>query len=349
MEFLLDFKQPVKEFVDLRLYTYKQGQWYEVRQRPSPEEHVPKPPREVFSDGDVTALEHIIHGTPQPLPFIIRYEYPKEEDGGGIFVHYLDFKYPRKGFPFPEAAQANNIAKRLLIGQIRWLAKNHLALISLLWKSNLNKWLREVSSSANVTLDRFHLQDFRYQKCCREIRKFIEEFLKGIGISMGPSSEFAKVIATMLENDDAYTTIIKDLASETSKKTLIKNPTKELDRLFKLFKERDSRPKMHETIGGPIKILRLAFLYPKFKRAFISALEKINFENLQMDDGDRYWALTWMTYNAMGLSFDERRKKFMEIHGGVHPRMTILKHDGDELPIDPIEEKPKENGDTKSN
>ena len=339
MEFTCDLKKEVKDFVDLRLYTHKEGKWYEVMQRPSPEENIPRPPREVFKNGDTTVTEHLIHGTPQPLPYITHYEYPEEKDGGGIFVHYLDFKYPRRGFPFPEAVQANNIAKRLLIGQIRWLAKNPLALSSLLWKKNLNKWLREMSSAANISLGQFQLQDFRYQKFCREVRIFVKEFLKGMGIDSEVSEEFAKVVASLLEWDDAYPTILKDLASETSKEALMKNPAKELDRLFKLFKERDVRTKMHETIGTPIKILKLAFLYPGIKKAFLKTLETIDFTNLQMDDSDRYWALRWLTYNAMGLSIEERMKKFMDIHEGKHPRMVMLMHNADKLK----EEQTKEN------
>lgn len=338
MEFTVNFKSAITDFVDLRLYTHKEGKWYEVLQRPSLEENIPRPPRDVFGSGDVTVTEHLIHGTPQPMPFITKYEYPEEKDGGGMFVHYLDFKYPRKGFPFPEACQANNIAKRLLIGQIRWLAKNPLALSSLLWKSNLEKWLKEVSSAANVSLAQFRLQDFRYQKCCREVRKFIKNFLEGMKIEAGVCEEFSQVIASMLEWDDAYTVILKDLASETSKEALMKNPAKELDRLLKLFKERDSRAKMHETIGSPIRILKLAFLYPKIKKAFIKALESVTFENLQMDAGDKYWGLVWITYDVGGKSFEERSREFMAIHNGIYPRMTVLTHNADKLNEEPQNE-----------
>ena len=195
-----------------------------------------------------------------------------------------------------------------------------------------------MSSAANISVAQFHLKDFRYQKFCREVRKFIGEFLKEIGIDAEIGEEFSEIMASLLEWDDAYPTILKDLASETSKEALMKNPAKELDRLLKLFKERDLRPKMHETIGTPIKILKLAFLYPGIKKAFLKALETIDFVNLQMDDGDRYWSLRWLTYNAMGLSIDERMKKFMDIHEGKHPRMAMLIHNADKLKEDQLNE-----------
>lgn len=335
MDFILDHTKPVKEFVDLRLYTYKGGQWYEVQQRQSPEEKIPRPPRDIFKEGDLTVTEHLIHGTPQPLPYITEFEYPTKEkpakngDTGGIYVHYLDFKYPRSGFPFPEAVQAANIAKRLLIGQIRWLAKNPLALVSLLRKKNLSNWIQVLGSAGNICLLQFYLQDFRYQKVCRELRKFIAKFLKEIGVDNGPAEEFSQVMISFFEFDDAYTTILKDLASETSKQALLDNPARELRRLLVLFKQRDARPKMHETAGSVVKLFRLAFLHPRLKRAFKKALEEINFDNVQMDESDRYNALRWLTYNTEGIPFEERIKKFMDIHEGIHPRMMVLQHDAD--------------------
>lgn len=329
-EFHIDKTKSIKEFVDLRLYTFLKGEWYEVQQKTSDEEKIPRPPREVFEFGDTTTTEHLVHGTPQPLPYITHYSYPTEEEGGGMFVHYLDFKFPRKGFPFPEACQANNIAKRILIGQIRWLAKNPLALTSLLRRKNLNSWLQEVGSAADVSLGQYHLKEFRYQKSIRELRKFIAVFLKEIGgINEEVYLQFAKIVSSMFEWDDAYLLPLQDLFSETTKEKLNKNPAQELSRLFKLFKERDPRPKMQNTIGSSVKLLSLAFLYPGIKRAFRKALGEVNFENLQMDEGDKYWALRWMHYNAGGIDFDTRIKKFMEVHEGKHPRMVILTHNGD--------------------
>ena len=327
MEFQIQKEKPVKEFVDLRLYTQLKGEWYEVQQRPSAEEKIPRPPGDVFEGGDETVTEHLVHGTPQPLPYITRYEYPTEAEGGGMFVHYLDFKYPRRGFPFPEAVQVNNIAKRLLIGRIRELSKNPLALLSLIRRKNLNKFLNEMGSAMTVAFGQYKLKEFRCQKPVRELRKFLNVFLEEIGgISKEASEQFSKYVSFLFEWDDAYLLILQDLLSETTEEKLSKSPAKELARLLKLFKERDPRPKMQDTMGSSGKLLSLAFFYPGVKLAFRKALKAIEFEKLQMDDGDKYWALRWLYYNSGGVSFDDRIKKFMEIHEGVHPRMTMLVH-----------------------
>ena len=329
MDFIVAKHKPITEFIDLRVYTPLNGEWFEVHQRDT-EGNIPKPSREIFKNKDITTTEHLIHGTPQPLPYIKNIEYPTKEkpayngDEGGIYVHYLDFKHPRKGFPFPEAVMDNNIAKRLLIGQIRWLAKNPIAAVSLLIKSNFIKWLQEMSSAADTTLNQFYLEDNRYNKTCREIKKFVAVFLQEIGVPKSVAIEFSRVIATTVEYDDFYCLLIQDLMSETSIEALIKNPGKELGRLLNILKERDARPKIHDMAQSQVKLLKLAFYYPGIKKAFRKALEAVNFKNLQLDEGDRYNVLRQVNYNFTGISFEDRIKKFMEIHEGVHPRMTIL-------------------------
>ena len=163
------------------------------------------------------------------------------------------------------------------------------------------------------------------------MRKVVGIFLKEVGISKEVSEGFARAFASLFEWDDIYLIILQDLASETSAEKLIKNPGKEISRLLNLFKERDARDKMHDTFSSSAKLLKLAFLYPKLKRAFIKAIKEIEFKNLQMDDGDRYWALRLIHYNAMGRTFEDRTGEFMKIHNGVHPRMLLLQHDADRL------------------
>ena len=257
-QFQVNKEQPIKDFIDMRLYTHIKGKWYEVRQRPTIEEGIPKPDRSIFKSGNVNTLEHLIHGSPQPMPFITEIEYPTKEkpakngDEGGIYVHYQDFKHPRKGFPFPEVVQANNVVKRLITGQIRLLVKNPIAALSLVKKSNLERWLNELIQACEVSLKPYYLADDRYNKTCREVRVFVKTFFEEIGIQI--SSELGYLFANLLEWDDAYSLILQDIMSETTKEALLKNPAKEFNRLLDILKEREDRQKIQEMAGGQIKL-----------------------------------------------------------------------------------------------
>mgnify|MGYP001592421835 CR=1 FL=1 len=285
---------------------------------PQPTHRIPYPPVEVFKNRMPSVIQHLTR-TPQVLPIISKIEYPPE---GGMYVYYKDIPYPRKGFPFPEGVQAANIAKRLMIGQIRYLKKNWFAAVSLLRRKNLQEWLRELNSAANIALDPYLLKPERYQPVNRELRKFINVFLTEIGIEL--SDDYAETLTTLFEYDDAYVLILKDLASETSVEKLLKDPVGEFERLYLILKSRDKRTSMREKARSFVFLFRLLFLLPRVRKAFRKALTSIDFSQVQMDQGDRYNALRWSTYDFFGESLETRIDRLKAIHKDNLPKAIII-------------------------
>ena len=302
-----------------QLYVFQGGAFLRA-QIQEPQSHIPRPDKFVFEDKTGDVVEHLLK-SPQPVNEFDRVEYP---ESGGIFVYCKGVKYPTKGFPTPESCQANNIVKRVFIGQLRYLAKNPLALLGLLTKKGREMWLDIFTSFAEIALGPYFLEDIRYARVCREIRTFAKVFMEELGISKSRSETFAKTFATMFEYDNAYLLRLQDLANETTNEKLLKTPRQELKRLLELLKQRDSRISMAERFGSAVFLFSLALLVPKINRAYKKALNSISIENIQMDEGDRYHVLRWDTYDFFGQSIEERGNKFLAIHDGVQPKTYIM-------------------------
>lgn len=282
---------------------------------------IPYPEKHILENEVISDTEHLVKGASQPVFILERVEYPEE---GGIYVYLKDVLYPTKGFPNPEACQANNIAKRAFVGQLRFLAKNPLAVISLLRKKNFESFLREYCSMAEIALGRFYLKDIRYQISVREIRKFVYKFFKELKIAEDICLSFSKTFATLLEYDNAYLFRVQDLANETDKEKLLLNPVKEFKKLLEILKQRDPRVGMHERFGSATMLISMAFKIPKIRKAYREALQEIDFTKIQMDENDRYQVLRWDKYNFFGESFEVRGQRYMEMHNGHPPQAMVI-------------------------
>lgn len=319
-----------------------------IQQEPSIE--ITRPNREIFSQQNDSTTEHLLKGAPQPVfyfdpavhPQIVKdgkiqpcicnnfdephkphegIDYPRE---GGIYVYLKDMLYPTKGFPFPEACYANNIIKRFFIGYIRFMAKNPLSLLGLLTHRGRTSWLEEFSSCADITLGQYRPEDKRFQKAAKALMQMTRVFLEKIGIREDVATSFARNVATMFEYDNAYMFRLLDLMAETNAERLTEDPAREVSRLFEILQQRDARESMRIRAGSMVKLLRIAFMIPKLKRAFIAAISSIKFSDIQADEADRYHMLRWDTYNFGGRTFEDRAAEFMRLHKGVAPPSIIL-------------------------
>lgn len=281
---------------------------------------IPQPDRSVFQRNAVSAAE-LLTKAPQPVHIFERAEYPET---GGIYVYLRGLKYPTKGFPTPEACQANNIAKRMFMGQIRMLVKNKIFLFSMLFKRNRLRWLKEINDICRVATAQYYLHDIRYNRACRQIRKFLETFLLELGVGKILAIQASRNFVTMLEYDNAYLLRVQDLADETTKEKLRDNPIGELKRLLEILGKRDPRVKMKEHFSSLLWLFSLIFKIPKVKRAYYKSLDVIDFTEVQPDDGDRYLMLRWAQYDFGGRSYEDRMNEFLRIHEGKPPKSYII-------------------------
>ena len=171
----------------------------------------------------------------------------------GILLWLEDHKFPFKGMATEETVDAANKIKSLLKTPFFFL--------------RLQK--------ATKILPSFFPQPNHLTPVAREI-------LSIIPIRLGT------LMAFVLEYDAAYRLRLQDLLSETSKEEMVKQPIREILRLLKINKRRDYEI-VHRKIRNFAYIFILALLFPPFREKFKKSLQRSNFQNLQLDDGDRYW------------------------------------------------------------
>lgn len=309
---------------------------------------IPKPKRDVFRNKKGTVVEHVFaQRQPQYFRdesvFPMGEEYPEE---GGIFRHMMGgtlkpiagepgnyelqnavkLLYPEPGYPTAEACNANNIAKRALLRYIIVVVGNWPHLLSLVFKKNVFKVFSGINAIAWVVLEQFILEDKRYQKPVREIRKFLESFMKEFGFPPRIVWKSPLLITTMLEYDNAYLLRVQDILTETTKEALMKNPRKEIKRLTEIFLKRDHNPgEKMKILSKLINKISLALLVPSVRRSFNKALSEIDLTKIQMDEATRYHILRWGDgYDFLGTTGEDRWEEFNRVHNGNPPRSYAL-------------------------
>ena len=258
-----------------------------------------------------------------------RAEYP---ESGGIYAYFKDCPFPAKGFPFPQAMHAVNIAKRFLRNFISALTGREMGFllpVFLLFPKKIKlveKYLKAYSDAAMMAIEPFILLPMRMTECAREIRFFIKNFLMEMGISEMTAQSFADVFSTLIQYDDRYRLTIEDAMSETTKENLMNNPGKEIGRLLKIMAKREHAPEVSEKFNNFARLINVLLRMPRIKKSFKKALLLSDFKNFQLDDADRYHTLLREDYDFMGFTLKERVEMYIAWHSVFPPlplRQTI--------------------------
>ena len=263
-KFVVDGERTTNKPEDNKAYIFSKGKFMPilgVQPGGGTMTTIPKPERDVLARGVIGATESTVQGSSQPVHKISKIDYTED----GIFIYYEGLLYPRKGFPYPEMIQAANIVKKALVGAIRSFSASPLMALGLLRRKTLGEFLHQFTLFAETTMDAFYWKPEFYSKTAKEINKFITTFVHSLGFI---ESTLGKVVSHLFESDDAYMLRLQDIMNETTKEALLKNPIKEINRLLKIFKERESRIHMNAKVQALFFLLRLSFLIPRFKRAF---------------------------------------------------------------------------------
>lgn len=264
-----------------------------------------------------------------------RAEYPAD---GGILCHYKGMKYPKKGFPYPEAVMAVNMLKKNLKTALSVVGKATvipLVVFAILpWGMKKKALARVLGSYVELADNIFvshYLQPDRYCKAAKEVWRFMAIALNTLGFPPGLSDGAGRIMATVLEYDDSYRYYVQDLARETSKERMVKAPAAEMLRLGQLFYDRDGEwvtirsRRVGIMVRGAMKMAGWALIHPKLRKAFIAGVQVVDFGRLALDDGDWYHCLMRNNYHFGGLTFEERRAMYCEIHkDGFPPEIEVV-------------------------
>ncbi len=247
--------------------------------------------------------------------------YPPE---GGIYVHYHQLPYPKKGFPYPEAVHMNDVLKRVTMTMVKSIATKDMLIpfitMALMpWKKKMrivNKFLENYNRIGDWLLVGHYLKPERCTNFVRSLRVSLDWFLDEFEIDETVKSNFIRIFCMIIEYDDAYRYRLEDILTETTKEKLLDNPKAEIRRLKNIYIAREKT----QAMDGFVTIFNLfekALLHPKVRRAFRYSIEFLRdeeFKMMQLDNADRYHVLLRNEYDYLGRTYEDRAQILIDFH-----------------------------------
>jgi hypothetical protein len=180
------------------------------------------------------------------------------------------------------------------VSEMNWM-KRIITLLAIKFNFNiLPEWLNHI-----FCINRVLLNDENYSQPAKEIRRVlngkVDEMLKnGIGI--------------IVESDSAYRYRMQDVVSQINKKELLKNPVKEICRLFDILIERDEdyMKIKWRTVKKFTKLVLITS--PKIKKLVVGILMDINIDEIKFSKEDIYWVNEFGKYNYFGKTLEQRKE-----------------------------------------
>lgn len=248
----------------------------------------------------------------------------------GIEISYVNVPFPRKGFPDPDIINALNNVKKDTIALIRLFANKQTVPFLILFAfypfpkkiKLLNFEIAIYLEKANYWMDFWYYKDEFYCVFAKEMLELGDKFLKKLGIKQ--SRRLAEIGANFMEHDDAYRVRWQDLFNEMDYISLLNNPRKELKRVYQIYKQREKSGLSNvEKFDSVFRLLNLALLHPRVKKAFREALKEVDFRKFKFDKGDIYYACVWENYDVQGEPLEMRQARAAGQHTEKAPMVKM--------------------------
>ncbi len=240
---------------------------------------IPTPRREIFINEVGNRVLNEIQKT---------YLVEKIDYSDGIKIYYKGGQFPCYGFPTPEAVNAINKVKRLLINSLKLF--NTFSLITLFilnykFTKKIIEWFNNISYEF---LYPYLLKDEYLTRPAREIKRVLSDI----------DPTMATTIAHLIEYDAAYRYRLQDMFYEMDDILFMMNPKREIKRCLNICKKRD-----HEGVFNKYAQLYKLLYIPKFRKA----ISKINLKEMSYQDADFYWCCLRGDYNYAGMTYNTRQ------------------------------------------
>lgn len=251
----------------------------------------------------------------------------RSESNEGLFIEKFDWenvisvyikgaRHPYKVFVSSQILSATNIVKSLFIESMKVLATPlalPIVLSAICSKNALQRLLEVFNRQAWRVISPYILKDKHLTTTSRELHLLVFMFLFKLGIKEEVADRFASIFQHLIEYDNAYRLRVVDIFSETSNSKLQK-PRKEIARLMNIISIREKyisdigliTTKVDKKFKVLVSVMRMGLLVPRFKRAFIEAINTIDIKNLQYDESDLYWTANRKDYLFWGKTYEER-------------------------------------------
>lgn len=296
---------------------------------------IPRPPAGIFAHAASDPVLGIIRENRTQF-LIDRIEYV---DHQGILVWYKDTPYPRRGFPTPEAVAAVNVVKRAFIELVRALGMWQfwpgfvLAMFTSherpAWKGRpkdvvdygekrqpvAEKLINSFNRVCWPVVSNYVIKPQLMTPLASELQGLVFAFMARAGLDREASKMFATIFGTLIEYDNAYRYRLEDIFTETSRDRLMSAPGREIARLVGLYSSREKDWGVAVKFRTIHWLARPLFWSKRVREAFRRALDGCDFERLQFDDIDRYWANVRLDYDFFGKPYQERMKGHKPVPG----------------------------------
>lgn len=232
----------------------------------------------------------------------------RSERGEMLSIH-KGHPVPRKGLPYPEALSVNNTVKRVtltLFGSFSGLRKGFTGFL----EEYLSNYCQLCDSIYGTCYRIPYLKKEWYISTGRGVWDLTSVFLIKIGITKETSNHVGKIMATILEYDDAYRMPVVDIMSEFTKEEIIQSPSKFVKKAVRLFVERSDNDLFKKKFKKIASILSFILWIPRFRRAFKKAFKEVDLSLLRYDEYDQYWSLGRKGYDARGETYEERQTEW---------------------------------------
>lgn len=212
---------------------------------------------------------------------------------GSIYLNIKDAPYPIKTCVTEHQLWSANMMKSVLMGMIK-----------LSPFPNRDKFIDVFIRLGEKIMSPALLKEEHLSVFARELHWCVFTFLVEVGVDEVKADKVAEIFVHLIEFDNAYRYRLLDIFYTTSKEKLSK-PITELQRIIKMIEYRDNY-----TVSVKFKLvgrlILLALLLPKYRRAFKKVVDGVDLKNLQPDDGDKYWMYCRSDYRFFNLDVEQR-------------------------------------------
>lgn len=285
-------------------------------------------PEEVFSlipqvpikpqEGDHIEMDQKMFPTAS-IGFIEKVEFPAS---GGILMFSHPMKVPTRGIIIPEALQAADVVKKYIKswlsffgGKMRYFLFPLFVVPQSLFNRIAWKWIEMTADFVESVVLHFAF-NFPIVLKPKYLSPAVAELYR-VGDSQFGYTREGKIIVTFLclalENDRNYRYRVQDILGDIDGIEIKIHSRKEIARLVKLLMTRD-RARGWSYLENVIKLV--LWFRPQMTKMIVAFLWELDMMKIQLDAQDMYFCLNDAHYDYLGLSYEERQKKFETLKVG---------------------------------
>ena len=283
---------------------------------------VARPPANVFEQSTIQLQASESDGVQGE--YFDRMDYPEE---GGIYAYFYDHAYPTKGQPYPQAVDAIQAPKKMIMGGARFI-RTHFILSAFVFI--LPKVLTRKAFKSFV---RYFIYDYvmgaikpycfldekRYCKSVKEIRRAGFKTVESLKTD-DDLKDLLRCLLIMISNifewDNAHRYRLQDIfGGELNKELFFKNPGKEVTRLsiLQVGRERGWHDDKNRWFMMSKALRLVLWLIPFVKHLLFEFVKEIDLDKVKMDEADEYHNFLRPDYDIHGWPIEIRQRKFIKI------------------------------------